>query len=187
MSQNRLSYRIYLVSTVVISLAAGIFGPFLTLFINQKGGSYEVFGMALGMSVLAQAVAAYYGGHHSDRLGRKPFLIAQGYLQAIVVLLYLGAQYPWHLYVLGIADGMLMGIAVTVGNAFLADLTSKGTRGKDMGQRDALINISSGITMMAGGYFAAHFGIPAIFILMAVAQVIATSLLLFVKEPEAER
>ncbi len=99
-----------------------------------------------------------------------------------MALLYLGVSHPWHLYALGIMDGAIMGITVTVGSAFLADIAPRETRGKDIGRRDALLNICAGLTMVAGGYFAAHFGISAVFILMAIAQVVATSLMLFVKE-----
>ena len=179
---RRRSYKIYTTANIIIALAAGIFGPFYTLFIDQRGGSYEVFSIALGICMVAQAFSAYFFGSHSDKIGRKPLLVIQGYAMAIVLFLYLLAYAPWQLYIISFFDGILLGIYVTVGNIFLADITEGNRRGRDMGRRDALINVCAGITMMLGGFFAAHFGIQSIFIIMASASIIASTLFLFVKE-----
>jgi len=176
------NYKIYLISNIIISLAGGIFGPFYILFIQQKGKSLENFGMALGFLTISQSLVAYLAGKYSDVLGRKPILIAQGYLYAIVILLYLFINQTWQLYFLQVVNGLIEGLGIAVAPSLLADITETKERGKLIGKYKALIGIVSAIAMMASGYLAAFTGITTLFIIMALAQIIATSLLIFIKE-----
>ena len=67
------NYRLYLVASIITSFAGGIFGPFYVLFIRQKGGGIESFGIAMGLLLFFQSLMSYFAGKYSDKLGRKPF------------------------------------------------------------------------------------------------------------------
>ncbi len=176
------NYRIYLISGLIISLASGIFGPFYILFIQQKGGGIENFGIAMGFLMLTQSIIAYFAGRYSDTLGRKPLLILEGYATFVVILAYLFISQVWQLYLLQIASGLTTGIYETVRNSFLADITEKRTRGKMIGKYNALIGIAAAITMMFSGYLVVLTRIEIVFIIMAIAEIISASLLFLIKE-----
>ena len=176
------NYRIYLISNIIISLVGGVFGPFYILFVQQKGGGVENFGLALGFLLLTQSIVSYFAGKYSDISGRKPLLILQGYLFSIVILSYLFIVQIWQLYLLQIINGLLGGIEVAVGSSFLADITETKNRGRMIGKYQAIVGITTAIAMMLSGYFVALTGIKTIFIIMAIANVFSATLYIFIKE-----
>jgi len=136
----------------------------------------------MGLLLLAQSIVAYYAGRFSDIFGRKILLILEGYSHAIVVLLFLFLIETWQLYVLQIIIGVLAGLEASAGMSFLGDITRKQTRGRDIGKYFMIVGIISSLTMMIGGYIVVAVGIKFIFIAMAVANIISSSLLLKIKE-----
>jgi len=176
------NYKIYLVSNVITSLAGGIFGPFYILFVQQKGGGLEKFAIAMGLLLLVQSIVSYYAGKFSDIFGRKPLLIFEGYVYAIVILLYLFIDKTWQLYSLQMIMGFLAGLELTASTAFLGDITEKEKRGADIGRYHAIVGIVTALAMMAGGYIIAIIGIKSVFVLMAVASTISASIFWFIKE-----
>lgn len=182
MSDRKRNYKIYIISNVVTAFAGGIFGPFFILFVQEKGGSIENFAIAMGLLVLVQSIVAYYAGKYSDVIGRKPLLIFEGYAHAVVVFFYLFITSVAQLYVLQIFTGLLAGLGATVGAAFLGDITKRKDRGRDMGKFNAIVGIMTALTMIAGGYVVATLGLKFVFILMIFADIISTSILLFIKE-----
>lgn len=176
------NYRLYLVASVITSFAGGIFGPFYILFIRQKGGGIESFGIAMGLLLLFQSLMSYFAGRYSDKLGRKPLFLFEGYLSVFVVLLYLFIGSAWQLYVLQIINGLLAGIHGTAEVSFLGDITELGSRGRNIGKFHTITGIVAALAMMAGGYLVVISGIKIIFILMAVASFLSTTILLFVRE-----
>jgi MFS family permease len=175
------NYRIYLASKAILSFASGIFGPFFVLFISQKGSGLESFGIAMGLLVMAQSITFYFAGRLSDTFGRKPFLVIEGYLSAVVVMAYLFISFHWQLYLLQIIQGILGGVEAIVGVSLLADLTETKTRGGDMGRFNAIVGTLTGLAMLLGGYIVGVLGISAVFVLMAFAQILYASLLLFMR------
>jgi MFS family permease len=175
------NYRLYLTAEVVLSLASGIFGPFFVLFIAKKGGGLENLGFAIGITVLADAVVTFFVGKYSDRFGRKPFLIFQGFARVIITLSYLLIASVWQLFLIQLLSGLVNGLT-TVESSFLADITEGSRRGEHIGRFHAITGAAAGIALMAGGFFAKIFGIEFMFALMASAQLFATICMLLTSE-----
>ena len=176
------NYRLYLAASVITSFAGGIFGPFYILFVRQKGGGIENFGVAMGLLLLFQSLMSYFAGRYSDKFGRKPLFLLEGYLSGFVVLFYLFVGQIWQLYALQIINGLLAGIHGTAEVSFLGDITKFGSRGERVGKFHATTGVVAALAMMASGYLVATMGLRVIFILMAIASFISTTVLLFVKE-----
>lgn len=176
------NYRLYLIASSITSFAGGIFGPFYVLFIQQKGGGIENFGIAMGIFALVQSIFFYLAGKYSDIFGRKPLFIIEGYISVLVFLLYLMIDNIWQLYLLQMINGLLSGIHGTTEVAFLGDITNTEKRGKDIGKYHAITGAIAALAMMGSGYIVGKIGIQIIFIFAALASLISTTILLFLKE-----
>lgn len=181
---QRRNYNLYLAAKATLSLSAGIFGPFYILFVQQKGGGLENFGIAMGILAFTQALTSYFVGGLSDIHGRKPILITAGFLSALTTIAYLLINQQWQLFGLQALSGVLGGIEGTVGFSFLGDLTKKETRGADIGRFDATVGIVGAFAMILGGYIAKALGIESVFILMALGEILYASLLIFTREQQ---
>ena len=177
------NYRIFLSGYTIAGFASGLFNPFWVIFIQGFGGSsIESFGFALGLVGLAQSVTTYIVGKHSDKLGRKPYLIIGGVSQAIIIVCYTFITSIGELYTLQILLGIASAIENTMVTALLGDLTDKSTRGADVGRYSAVTGIFSAIAMMIGGFVVKYFGINIIFYLVAVLFLVTSSIIFFINE-----
>jgi len=181
------NFQIFLVSSLVISLASGIFGPFYIIFIQQKGGNIENFGIALGIMALTKSVASLFTGKYSDILGRKPLLISEGYASALLALSYIFIFKTWHLYALQLINGILVGTNSTVGTSFLTDNIDQKNKGRDIGKYMAVIGVATSIAIMTSGYVVKMTSIKLIFVGMAIASAFSASLLFFIKEKSPKK
>jgi MFS family permease len=169
-------------SNSLMALAFGLFGPFYLIFINDLGGSIENFGIAVGLVVLSGALVSLVAGKYSDKFGRKPFLIFGGYASAVIVFLYTVIYSVWQLYLLQILSGVIISIFETSESAYLGDVTKKQKRGEEIGRYDAFIGIAESFAIFIGGFLVASFGFDTMFYLISIIFLIATTILLKLKE-----
>lgn len=109
----------------------------------QTGSFY--LALLMGAYSLAQFFAAPYLGHLSDKLGRKPVLLASkiGTVLSYVILAF--AQNYWWFLIARLLDGFTGG-NISVARATIADITSAKNRSKGM----AIIGISFGLGFVFG-------------------------------------
>jgi MFS family permease len=176
------NFRIFTFSNSLMALAFGLFGPFYLIFINDLGGSIENFGIAVGLVILSGALVSLFAGKYSDKFGRKPFLIFGGYASAIIVFLYTLINSVWQLYLLQIFSGIIISIFETSESSYLGDITEKQKRGEEIGKYDAFIGITEAFAIFLGGFLIASFGFNTIFYLVSIIFLIATTILLKLKE-----
>lgn len=182
MPNKKRNYKIFLVSNIITSFAAGIFGPFYILFIQEKGNGLENFAIAMGLLLLVQSIVSYYAGKFSDIFGRKPLLIFESYIYAAIVLLYLFIAEVWQLYVLQVMTGFVAGLELTAHTTFLGDITEKEKRGTDIGKYHMIVGVVAALAMMAGGYVVAAIGLKVVFVLNALASVTSGTIFWFIRE-----
>ena len=117
---------------------------------------------------LAKAAMNYFAGTLSDRLGRKPVLLA-GWLAAIPVPLMLIFAPDWGWIVaanvlLGVSQGLTWSTTVIM----KMDLVGPSRRGLAMGLNEASGYLGVAVTALATGYLASAYGLrPAPFLLGA--------------------
>jgi len=179
---ERLNYKIMLSANGIALFALQLIGPFFVLFINQKGGSIENLGLLFGVSLLASSVTSYLIGRITDKIGRKPFLILSEFMAGVLIIFYLYIQNLPQLYALQIAGGINSAIWGISEASFMADITSKKTRGKSWGFYSMVLGIISAIGLMLGGFAIGKFGFKFMFWVVAIMSFVSTIILFFIKE-----
>lgn len=181
-TQDERNLRIFTGVSSLWAIVLGFIGPFYVLQVAELSGGMEKLGLAFSITVLFQAATTYIAGHHSDRLGRKPFLIITAYIDATVIFLYTVIHEQYQLYLLQALLGVTNGIVGTVSTSLLGDLTIKEQRGKTVGKFHAIVSVSSAAGLILGGYLAKAYGLQYLFYLASGSIAFSTVLLFFLKE-----
>jgi MFS family permease len=184
-AQDERNLRIFTGVSSLWAIVLGFIGPFYVLQVAKLSGGMEKLGLAFSITVLLQAATTYIAGHHSDRLGRKPFLITTAYVDATVIFLYTVIHEQYQLYLLQALLGVTNGIVGTVSTSLLGDLTVKEQRGRTVGKFQAIVSISSAMGLILGGYMAKSYGINYLFYLASGSIAFSTVLLFFLKENDS--
>ncbi len=82
---------------------------------------------------VVKAIANVPGGALSDRIGRRPLIVAGWVVYAIVYLAFARASTAWHAWALFLAYGLYFGLTEGVEKAFVADLVPERLRGTAFG------------------------------------------------------
>ncbi len=146
--------------TVFIDLVGfGIVIPILPYYAERMGVAGLGFGALIGVFSLAQFVANSVLGRLSDRIGRRPVLLASILFGAAgYVAFALAGTYP-----VLVAARAISGFAagnISVAQAYVADISSSGERSRRMG----LVGAAFGLGFIVGpalGGIAGHHGGPA--------------------------
>ncbi len=169
-------------SMAIAVFAVQLIGPFFVIFLQQKGGGIEQLGILFGVSVLASSLTMYYIGRWTDTIGRKPFLIVGSILASVITILYLYVQSLPQLYILQIAFGINSAMWEISERSFMADITPKKTRGRELGFYEMILGIIAAIGLMMGGFIIGKFGFSAIFWFIAISLLVSTIPLFWIRE-----
>ncbi len=164
----------------------GMIGPFYALYVAKVSGGMEKLGFAFSIMILVQAAASYFVGHYSDRLGRKPFLFAAAYLDAVILFCYTIVDKTYQIYILQALLGVTNAVSLTIRGTLLADLTKVDKRGLEIGRFNALVSIFTAAGFTIGGYMAKYYGLKSIFYFGALIILGSTVFLSFIREPEKD-
>jgi len=164
----------------------GMIGPFYALYVAKVSGGFEKLGFAFSIMILVQAAASYYVGRYSDKLGRKPFLFAAAYMDAIILFCYTIADQTYQIYILQAFLGITNAVSMTIRGSLLADITKVEKRGLEIGRFNALVSVFTAFGFTLGGYLAKYFGLKSIFYFGSGIIVCSTVLLFFISEPGDE-
>lgn len=181
---NDKGIRVFTVLSSIWGIVYGLVGPFYVLYVSKISGTTEKLGIAFSIMVLVQSLTSYVVGRYSDKMGRKPFLLMMGLLDAAILLAYTVASETYHIYVLQGLLGVTNAISMTVRGTILGDLTKRERRGTDIGKYNAIVGIFSGLGIALGGYIAKVYGLKSIFYLGAAVISLSSFLILFIPEPK---
>lgn len=139
----------------------GMLIPSVQLRAEALGARGWLIGALLSSMFVVQAVASPLWGGLSDRLGRKPVVLACTALSALSMLVYAESGSVWTI----LASRLLAGLGaanVSTAQAALADLSAPERRTVLMGQVGAAV--SSGLIFgpALGGFLAARGGTPLV-------------------------
>ena len=146
--------------TVFIDFAGfGIIIPVIPYYAQEFGASGLGYGALIGIFSLMQFIATMVLGRLSDRVGRRPVLLATIFIGAIGYLTFAVAQSYAVLLLARMVSGFAAG-NVSVAQAYIADITCHTERSRGMG----LIGAAFGLGFIVGpamGGSAGHYGGPS--------------------------
>lgn len=171
----------------VWAIIMGLIGPFYVLQVEKLSGGVEKLGIAFGIMTLVQAASTYIAGRFSDKLGRKPFLIATCYVDAAILFLYTIIEGHYQLYALQAMLGISTGIGGTISTSLLGDLTVKEKRGAMVGRFNAFVSLASGIGVSVSGFAVKYYGLKALFYFSSGMIALSSVLLFFIREDWNEK
>ncbi|MBW2942890.1 MFS transporter [Zhongshania sp. CAU 1632] len=152
--------------------------PVLSLYASEYNHSTPVLvGLALGIYGLGQAALQVPLGMLSDRIGRKPVIIAGLLLFAAGGIVAASAD-----NIVTVIFGRLLqgtGAIASTLTALLADLTREQHRTKAMAAIGGSIGVSFAVAMVLGPLVAASFGVSGLFLLTSLLAVIGVVITLW--------
>src|SRR5436853_5702510 len=144
--------------TVLIDLIGfGIIIPILPYYAQRLGAGGLGLGALLGAFSLMQFVATAFLGRTSDRVGRRPILLATMVVNALGYLLFAAAHSYAVLFVARIVSGFAGG-NISAAQAYIADITTPAERSRGMGIIGAAFGIGFVVGPALGGLSAHYLG-----------------------------
>lgn len=179
---------VFTIANSLTNFGWGLIGPFYYLYVSQLGGgSLEQFGIAFGIMYFASALASLIAGKYSDKLGRKPFLISTSLMYAIIIYSYTLINSTIQLYIVQALIGIIGSVEHTVNTSFLGDITKKSRRGFQIGVFNSLVEMFSGVAIIAGGFLIGAAGFKIIFYIVSILIAAGSVILLGLKETVKKR
>lgn len=172
---NRLSRSLWLVtcSMFISMMAFGIVVPLLPIYAKQLGATgFEVGAIFAGFSVTLIFFLPLVG-FLSDILGRKLFLSIGLIGLSVSSLLLIWARNPTQLILIRSLQGAFAAMHLPVAQAYVGDITPKGSEGAWMGRFNAVLFASLGSGPVLGGMITDLFGLTVTFLIMSFLLLIA--------------
>jgi multidrug resistance protein len=142
--------------TVLVDLIGfGIILPILPIYAQRFGAAGLGYGAIIGVFSLMQFVATALLGKLSDRVGRRPIILATTLFNALGYVLFAFAGSYWVLFLSRVVSGFAGG-NISAAQAYIADITTPAERSRGMGMVGAAFGIGFTLGPAIGG-FAAHY------------------------------
>jgi len=123
------NFVIFLTTIFMANISATTFLSFLSLYINKLGGSDAVIGWAFSIAAVTEVPCMTYLGALSDKIGRKPLLVAALFSYPIRLFFYTLVSEPNLILPIQLLHGLTFGVFYVASVAFVSDITleSRGT------------------------------------------------------------
>jgi predicted MFS family arabinose efflux permease len=183
--------KVLIVSDFFLNLGWGFLSPVFAIFILQN----IVSGNALKAAEVAGFAALSYWvsksfleipiGHFLDKKhGEKDdfwFMVIGTSITVIVPIGYLFSSMPWHIYFFQVVHAFGMAMVLPSWLAIFTRHIDKGREAFEWSMETTSIGMGAGIAGGLGGILASYFGFNILFILVSTLSLIATILLLVVR------
>lgn len=172
-------FRRYLVVLFVFTLGCSA-DAFLLLRAADLGVAAAMIPVLWAVHNLVRSVASTPGGQLSDRVGRRPLIVAGWLVYALVYCGFAFATEAWHAWALLVAYGLYFGLAEGPEKAYVADLVPAARRGTAFGWFNFVVGIAALPASLIFGAVWDRWGASAAFgIGASLAAVAAVGLLAF--------
>ena len=131
---------------------------FLILRANQLGVSVALIPVLWAALHVVKSAASVPGGALSDRLGRKPVILAGWAVYGAVYFAFGRATEMWHAWALFLTYGLFFGLTEGTERAMVADLVRRDRRGTAFGWYNLAIGIGALPASLLFGFLWDRFG-----------------------------
>lgn len=142
-------------------LGYGIVIPLLPEFARSFGASAALVGLLIAGYSLAQFIGSPILGGLSDRIGRRPVLLATITINAASFVLFALTQSLILLFAARLVSGFAAG-NLAVAQAYLSDVTPPERRAKAFGMIGAATGLGFVFGPPIGGFITQHYGVSAV-------------------------
>jgi MFS family permease len=156
---------------------------FLILRANQLGVPVAMVPVLWAALHVVKSASSMPGGVLSDRVGRKPLILAGWAVYAAVYLAFGQATQAWHAWALFLAYGVFFGLTEGTERAMVADLVGRERRGTAFGWYNLAIGIGALPASLLFGLVWDRFGPARAFAVGAALAFAAAMVLLMVAAP----
>lgn len=155
-------FRRYLLVLFVFTLGASS-DAFVLLRAGELGVATAMIPLLYALLNVVKALSSTPGGALSDRLGRRPVIIAGWILYAAVYLGFARATSEWHVWVLFVVYGCFFGLTEGTEKALVADLVPPSRRGTAYGWYNFAIGVAALPASLGFGLIWDRFGAATAF------------------------
>jgi MFS family permease len=157
--------------------------PFLVLYLYQKlQGSVILPMLVVGLAPLCGMIVSWYGGGLSDRLGRKPIMIASLLLQMFCMIGYALAGQVWQYAAVSIVTGIGSALFMPAANAQMTDMVPGERRAEVFALLHTGFNVGAAVGPVLG--LLMFRSNPSVVFLIAAGTFLMNALLVLFKLPE---
>jgi MFS family permease len=169
----------YLVVILLFTLGNST-DAFLLLRANQLGVPIALAPILWALLNFVKSATGTYGGGLSDRLGRKPLIVAGWLLYSAVYYAFGWATAAWQAWVLFAVYGIFYGATEGTEKALVADIVPRTRRGSAFGWYNLAIGLGALPASLIFGAIWDRLGAPSAFVFGATLALVAAVLMAFV-------
>jgi MFS family permease len=171
------AFRVYLLAVLLFTLGNSS-DVFLALRAQDLGVPLALIPTIWMLLSLVRALTATRGGQLSDRIGRRPAILAGWFVYAAAYAGFALAREAWHVWALFLFYGLYYGLVEGPERALVADLVPAGQHGRAYGWFHLCVGIGALPASLGFGFLWRAFGAPVAFAAGAVMAFVAAVVLL---------
>lgn len=186
MLRNRGAILILMINIFILFVGVGLVIPIMPAYMELLHINGTTIGFMVAAFSLSQFLFSPFAGRLSDRLGRKPIIIAGLLVFALSEWMFGMSNTTFFLFFARILGGIGAALSMPAIFAYVADVTTEEERGKAMGIVTAALTTGFIIGPGIGGYLS-NFGIRAPFFGAAIAGLIGAIITLIFLPKKVKR
>lgn len=155
------------IQVVLLMMGIGVISPVLPQYARSFGVSITMVGLLTTAFGVARIMGDIPAGQLSEKLGRRPVLIAGPLVVALASVACGLAESYWQLVVFRFIQGAGSALHATATMIVLADISTPANRGQVMSWFQGSFLIGTGLGPVLGGFVAQYFGLQAPFFALA--------------------
>lgn len=175
--------KILLASSIFLHIGINLFAPLYAIFVQEVGGTLADAGIAVGIYAIFQGVLYLLFRHTPQHYFSHRHMVSVGYfIYALSYFAYIFASVPFHIYLIQALLAVGEVIITPAWSAIIATSLNKGAERNTYADFFGYRAIFQGIAAILGGFFVLRFGFDTMFVFMAAVALIASTLVLSIKE-----
>lgn len=188
MSRINRVIKILIASDFLLQAGWGLSGPIFAIFLTKQiqGADLKMVGFIAATYWIVKSVVQPFIAHQLDKNhGEKDdfqFLIAGMYVANLIPLGYIFAAQPWHIFALEAVRGLAMACVVPTWAGIFTRHIDKEREAFSWSMESTGIGFAAGAAGAFGGIIASVLGFQAIFVLVSLFGLLASSSLLLIKK-----